>query len=197
MLYFQGFTPVVVDSAEFDPATQEAAAIPMAAGNREGQVINHVRRGWRYDGRLIRPALVEVATAARVTVAASASEASAAASAAASGEPAGVVTAMRSSAPDIAADRPRPGAAAVLVRMIRGYQRGTARWPSPCSSRPAGRQAAILFGDRCPADVLAAGADQTPVQPGDQPGTDFLNLCLAPYGVIVSSPSRYAGRGTD
>ena len=40
MLYFQGFTPVVVDSAEFDPATQEAAAIPMAAGNREGQVID-------------------------------------------------------------------------------------------------------------------------------------------------------------
>jgi molecular chaperone GrpE (heat shock protein) len=62
MLYFQGFTPVVVDSAEFDPVTQEAAAIPMAAGNREGQVINHVRRGWRYDGRLIRPALVEVAS---------------------------------------------------------------------------------------------------------------------------------------
>jgi molecular chaperone GrpE (heat shock protein) len=76
MLYFQGFTPVEVNPGEFDPATQEAIAVPTLPGNREGQVTSFVRRGWFYEGRLIQPALVEVATSARVADATLTSEAS-------------------------------------------------------------------------------------------------------------------------
>jgi molecular chaperone GrpE (heat shock protein) len=64
MLYVQGFTPVAVDPGDFDPATQEAIAVPVIPGRREGQVVGYARRGWCYQDRLIQPALVEVATSA-------------------------------------------------------------------------------------------------------------------------------------
>jgi uncharacterized protein len=43
---------------------------------------------------------------------------------------------MASPAPECA-DCPRSRAAAVLLWIIRGYQHGTANWPSPCRYQPS------------------------------------------------------------
>lgn len=46
---------------EFDPATQEAMAAPGPAGTRPGMILGVRRRGWWFQGRVLRPALVEIA----------------------------------------------------------------------------------------------------------------------------------------
>jgi molecular chaperone GrpE (heat shock protein) len=61
MLYVQGFLQVAVDAGQFDPATQEAVAVATPPGAEDGQIVGYVRRGWLYQGRLVQPALVEVA----------------------------------------------------------------------------------------------------------------------------------------
>lgn len=63
MLHLHGFSQIIVAS-EFDPATQEAVAVPVRPGDRDGQIVGFLRRGWLYNGTLVRPALVEVTTPA-------------------------------------------------------------------------------------------------------------------------------------
>lgn len=59
-LHAQGVTELEVGDA-FDPASQEAAVVPAPVGTPPGTVAAVRRRGWSFQGRVLRPALVEVA----------------------------------------------------------------------------------------------------------------------------------------
>jgi molecular chaperone GrpE len=48
---------------DFDPAWHEAVASEPADGRRDGEVVAELRRGYRMNGRLLRPAQVRVARA--------------------------------------------------------------------------------------------------------------------------------------
>ena len=60
----QGLLEIEADGAPFDPRVHEAVQeIPAGPGQREGDVIQVLRRGYLLDGRVIRPATVIVAGA--------------------------------------------------------------------------------------------------------------------------------------
>ena len=61
----QGLLEIEADGAPFDPRLHEAVQeTPAGPGQREGDVVQVLRRGYLLDGRVIRPATVIVASAA-------------------------------------------------------------------------------------------------------------------------------------
>lgn len=60
----QGLVEVEAGGAPFDPRLHEAVQeVPAGPGQREGDVVDVLRRGYLLDGRVIRPATVIVASA--------------------------------------------------------------------------------------------------------------------------------------
>src|SRR5882672_5557228 len=57
-----GVTPFDSVGQPFDPERHEAIARVPAAGQREGTVVNETARGYMLNGRVLRPAMVTVAT---------------------------------------------------------------------------------------------------------------------------------------
>jgi molecular chaperone GrpE len=59
-----GAEPIESLGKPFDPAIHEAVATTPATGADTGVVVREERRGWRFEGNLLRPARVIVAMAA-------------------------------------------------------------------------------------------------------------------------------------
>ena len=60
----QGLVEIEADGAPFDPRVHEAVQeVPAGPGQREGDVVDVLRRGYVLDGRVIRPATVIVGSA--------------------------------------------------------------------------------------------------------------------------------------
>jgi molecular chaperone GrpE len=57
-----GVTPFDSMGQPFDPERHEAIARVPAAGQHEGTVVNETARGYMLNGRVLRPAMVTVAT---------------------------------------------------------------------------------------------------------------------------------------
>jgi molecular chaperone GrpE len=57
-----GAEPVEAVGRRFDPTLHEAVATVAPDGDEPGTVVREVRRGWRLDDELLRPAQVVVAT---------------------------------------------------------------------------------------------------------------------------------------
>jgi molecular chaperone GrpE len=58
-----GAEPMTALGAPFDPHRHEAMSrVPTAGDPPDGTVVEEMRRGWLLDGRVLRPALVAVAT---------------------------------------------------------------------------------------------------------------------------------------
>lgn len=65
LLESEGVSPIEADPGEaFDPRRHEAIANIPSAAHPEGTIVDEVRRGYRLRDRVIRPALVAVATRA-------------------------------------------------------------------------------------------------------------------------------------
>jgi len=58
-----GVRPINALGADFDPKLHQAVAHELSPGQREGEVIEEMRRGYMINDRLLRPALVKVAKA--------------------------------------------------------------------------------------------------------------------------------------
>jgi molecular chaperone GrpE len=58
-----GAEPMETVGQPFDPAVHEAVATTPATGAEAGTVVGEERRGWRFEGDLLRPARVVVAMA--------------------------------------------------------------------------------------------------------------------------------------
>jgi molecular chaperone GrpE len=63
LLTRRGVTPIETTGATFDPHLHQAVSSEPSADHREGEVIEEFRRGYRLGDRLLRPAMVKVATA--------------------------------------------------------------------------------------------------------------------------------------
>jgi len=59
----RGVEPFDTIGQDFDPSWHEALTSVPAAGHRDGEIVEEIRRGYRLNSRLIRPALVKVAKA--------------------------------------------------------------------------------------------------------------------------------------
>ena len=59
----RGVEPLDVVGAPFDPAWHEAIANEPALGRPDGEITEEIRRGYRMGQRVLRPAMVQVATA--------------------------------------------------------------------------------------------------------------------------------------
>ncbi|MBC8167576.1 MAG: nucleotide exchange factor GrpE [Bryobacteraceae bacterium] len=57
----QGLDPVSVDGAQFDPHQHEAIGSIESADHEEGSIVQEYQRGYKFKGRLLRPAMVQVA----------------------------------------------------------------------------------------------------------------------------------------
>ena len=55
--------PIEAEGADFDPRFHQAVTQEASADHREGEVIEELRRGYMLGDRLLRPAMVKVATA--------------------------------------------------------------------------------------------------------------------------------------
>lgn len=62
LLEKKGVTPIVALGADFDPHLHQAVTQEVSAGHREGEVMAELSRGWKLGDRLLRPAMVKVAT---------------------------------------------------------------------------------------------------------------------------------------
>ncbi len=58
-----GVEPIDAEGARFDPKVHEAIATAPAGAERVGQVVQQVSRGYRFAGRVLRPAKVIVGAA--------------------------------------------------------------------------------------------------------------------------------------
>jgi molecular chaperone GrpE len=58
----RGVEPLEVVGEDFNPEWHESVGSEPAAGRRDGEVVAEVRRGYKLGGRLLRAALVRVAT---------------------------------------------------------------------------------------------------------------------------------------
>ena len=68
LLESEGVTIIVADpGTPFDPREHEAIANVPGSGRREGDIVEQIRRGYRLRDRVIRPALVAVATGGPTT----------------------------------------------------------------------------------------------------------------------------------
>ncbi|MCY4122204.1 MAG: nucleotide exchange factor GrpE [Acidobacteria bacterium] len=59
----RGVTPIETAGARFDPNLHEAVAYQASEGREDGEIIDEVRRGYRFDEELLRAAMVRVAKA--------------------------------------------------------------------------------------------------------------------------------------
>ena len=59
----QGVRPIEALGADFDPNFHQAVIQESSPGHREGEVIAELRKGYMIGDRLLRPAMVKVATA--------------------------------------------------------------------------------------------------------------------------------------
>jgi molecular chaperone GrpE len=59
----RGVTPIEAVGARFDPHLHQAVITEVSPGHQEGDVIEEFRRGYKLGDRLLRPAMVKVATA--------------------------------------------------------------------------------------------------------------------------------------
>ena len=59
----RGVSPIDTSGARFDPELHEAVAYQASEGHGDGDVIDEVRRGYRFDQELLRAAMVRVAKA--------------------------------------------------------------------------------------------------------------------------------------
>lgn len=57
----QGLDPVSVDGAQFDPHQHEAIGSIESADHEDGSIVQEYQRGYKFKGRLLRPAMVQVA----------------------------------------------------------------------------------------------------------------------------------------
>jgi molecular chaperone GrpE len=55
-------TPIEATGADFDPHVHQAVATETSATHRDNEVIEELRRGYRLGERLLRPAMVKVAS---------------------------------------------------------------------------------------------------------------------------------------
>jgi molecular chaperone GrpE len=55
-------TPVEALGADFDPNVHQAVSQEYSEAHREGEVMEELRRGYLLKDRLLRPAMVKVAT---------------------------------------------------------------------------------------------------------------------------------------
>jgi molecular chaperone GrpE len=62
LLEKKGVTPIVALGTDFDPHLHQAVTQEVSAGHREGEVMEELSRGWKLGDRLLRPAMVKVAT---------------------------------------------------------------------------------------------------------------------------------------
>ena len=60
----RGVTPIEALGADFDPNVHEAVTQEESAQHREGEVMEELQRGYKVGDRLLRPAMVKVATRA-------------------------------------------------------------------------------------------------------------------------------------
>jgi molecular chaperone GrpE len=63
LLTRRGVTPIDTAGAMFDPHLHQAVSSEPSADHGEGEIIEEFRRGYRLGDRLLRPAMVKVATA--------------------------------------------------------------------------------------------------------------------------------------
>jgi molecular chaperone GrpE len=63
LLVKRGVKPIEAVGQDFDPRYHQAITAEDAAGRRDGEVIEEVRRGYMHGERLLRPAMVKVAKA--------------------------------------------------------------------------------------------------------------------------------------
>lgn len=62
LLKKRGVTPIEAKGADFDPHIHESVTQEVSADHREGEVLEEFRRGYKLGDRLLRPAMVKVAT---------------------------------------------------------------------------------------------------------------------------------------
>lgn len=62
LLRRRGVTPIDTSGADFDPRVHQAVVQEASDAHREGQVMEELRRGYMLGERLLRPAMVKVAT---------------------------------------------------------------------------------------------------------------------------------------
>jgi len=58
----RGVTTIEALGADFDPHVHQAVSQEVSASHREGEVIEELRRGYKLGDRLLRPAMVKVAS---------------------------------------------------------------------------------------------------------------------------------------
>lgn len=62
LLKKRGVTAIDAKGADFDPHVHESVTQEVSADHREGEVLEEFRRGYKLGDRLLRPAMVKVAT---------------------------------------------------------------------------------------------------------------------------------------
>jgi molecular chaperone GrpE len=62
LLRKRGVTPIDTTGADFDPRVHQAVTQEQSDQHRDGQVMEELRRGYMLGERLLRPAMVKVAT---------------------------------------------------------------------------------------------------------------------------------------
>ena len=62
LLRKRNVTPIETTGADFDPHVHQAVATEPSATHRDNEVIEELRRGYRLGERLLRPAMVKVAS---------------------------------------------------------------------------------------------------------------------------------------
>jgi len=62
LLRRRGVTPITAAGADFDPRVHQAVVQEASEEHREGEVMEELRRGYKLGDRLLRPAMVKVAT---------------------------------------------------------------------------------------------------------------------------------------
>jgi molecular chaperone GrpE len=62
LLKKKGVTPIEAAGADFDPHVHQAVATEPSTTHRDNEVIQELRRGYRLGERLLRPAMVKVAS---------------------------------------------------------------------------------------------------------------------------------------
>jgi molecular chaperone GrpE len=62
LLRKKGVTPIESVGKDFDPHVHQAVTQEMSADHREGEVMQELARGYKLGDRLLRPAMVKVAT---------------------------------------------------------------------------------------------------------------------------------------
>jgi molecular chaperone GrpE len=58
----KGVTPIEVLGADFDPHFHQAVTREASETHRDGEVMEELQRGYKLGDRLLRPAMVKVAT---------------------------------------------------------------------------------------------------------------------------------------